>query len=221
MPADGRNQSKSALNPLSGGNDAETRIADAVEIPEAQARLQSYIQPGERILWTGGPDPRRLFGPKDLYLVPFSLMWGGFAIFWEGLVLWGLARGSGTLDFFALWGIPFVLVGQYFIWGRFFVKRWDRKRTVYAVTNQRVLILRGRSLQSMFLNQLPSINQSSRPDGSGSLEFGVNASPFGYGVWADTGMDFFNFGRGALAFHDIPDAAQVYRLISLARTGSS
>ena len=167
-----------------------------MEIAEAQARLQTYIQPGERILWTGQPDPRRLFGLKDLFLVPFSLMWAGFAIFWEGLVLFGMASSSGGPPvFFVFWGIPFVLVGQYFIWGRFLFKRWDRKRTVYAVTNQRVLVLRGRSLQSGFLNQLPNINQSSRGDGSGSLEFGVGAPPFGPGAWADTGMEFFNRGR--------------------------
>jgi hypothetical protein len=193
-----------------------------VEIAEAQARLQSYIQPGERILWTGQPDPRRLFGPKDLFLVPFSLMWGGFAIFWEGLVLFGMASGSdGPPIFFVLWGIPFVLIGQYFIWGRFLFKRWDRKRTIYAVTNQRVLVLRGRSLESLFLNQLPNINQSSRADGSGTLEFGASASPFGPGAWADTGLEFFNRGRGGPAFRDIPDVMRVYRLISDARTGSS
>jgi hypothetical protein len=73
----------------------------------------------------------------------------------------------------------------------------------------------------VFLNQLPNINQSSRADGSGSLEFGASASPFGSGAWADTGMDFFNLGRGAPAFHDIPDVTQVYRLISEARNPST
>ncbi len=106
--------------------------------PEAQLRLQPYLLSGERILWTGQPDPRRLVGGKDAYLIPFSLMWGGGAVFWEAAVLL-----SGAPIFFVLWGIPFVLVGQYLIWGRLLAKRWDKKRTVYAVTSQRVLVVRG------------------------------------------------------------------------------
>jgi hypothetical protein len=192
-----------------------------MENVEDQARLQPYLQGGETVLWTGRPDPRRLLSGKDIFLIPFSLLWGGFAIFWEASVLSFGGGVNGPPIFFVLWGIPFVLVGQYIIWGRFLVKRRYRKQTVYAVTNQRVLILRGRSLQSIFLSQLPPIVQSSRADGTGSLEFGSAGSPFGYGVWANTGMDVFNFGHPALAFYDIPDVTQVYGLITEARTRST
>ena len=188
-----------------------------MEGPEAQARLQPYLQAGERILWTGQPDPHRLFGAKDVFLIPFSLMWGGFAIVWEGSVLLFARDSSGPPIFFVLWGIPFVVVGQFLIWGRFLAKRWDRGRTIYALTDQRVLILRGRSLQSMFLLQLSGITQSSRADGSGSLEFGGSGT-FGYGVWTNTGMDFFSMGRSSFAFYDIQDVTRVYQLINQART---
>jgi len=190
----------------------------AVDDVYAQTRLQSYLQPGEKVLWTGRPDPGRLLSSKDAYLIPFSLMWGGFAIVWEGGVLLTMAGANGAPIFFALWGIPFVVAGQYLIWGRFLVKRWDRRRTVYAVTDQRVLVLRGASLQSMFVSSLPGVTQSARPDGSGSLEFG-SSSPFGSGVWANTGMDLFNMGRTLLAFYDIPNVAQVDRLINESRKG--
>jgi hypothetical protein len=192
-----------------------------VENAEAQSQLQPYLQPGERILWTGQPDARRLFGSKDLYLVPFSLLWGGGTLFWEGGVIWSwLNAPGGAPIFFLFWGIPFVVVGQYLIWGRFIVKRRDRRRTFYAVTNQRVLVLKGRSLQSVFLNQLPSVNQSARADGSGSLEFGPGSGPFGYAIWSDTGMDFFTRGLAPPAFYDIADVNQVHRLIIQARTGA-
>lgn len=180
-----------------------------------QARVQPYLQLGETILWTGRPDPSHLLSRGDAFLIPFSLMWGGFAIVWEAGVI-----GAGAPGFFMLWGIPFVVVGQHFIWGRFVYKRWDRLRTVYALTNQRVLILRGQSLRSVFLNQLPTINQSVRADGSGSLEFG-DPSGYGYGFWGNTGMDFFGAGRTVPAFFDIPDATRVYGLINQGRRGSS
>jgi hypothetical protein len=189
-----------------------------VESPEAQARLQPYLLAGERFLWNGQPDPHRLLSTKDIFLIPFSLMWGGFAIVWEGSVLLFAHGSGGPPIFFVLWGIPFVVVGQFLIWGRFLAKRWDRGRTIYALTDQRVLILKGRSLQSMFLSQLPNITQSSRADGSGSLELGGGSGPIGYGVWANTGMDLFSMGRNPFAFYDIPDVTQVYRLINQART---
>jgi hypothetical protein len=181
-----------------------------------QAQLQRYLQPDEKILWTGRPDPSRLIGRTDGFLIPFSLMWGGFAIVWEGGVVL-----TGAPLFFWLWGIPFVVVGQYFIWGRFVYKRWDRRRTVYALTNQRALILRGGSLASVFLNQLPAIHQSVRADGSGSLEFGGSPGWYGRGSWANTGMDLFAPGTGVPAFYDIPDVAKVDRLVNQARSGRS
>jgi hypothetical protein len=71
----------------------------------------------------------------------------------------------------------------------------------------------------MFSGQLRSITQSSRADGSGSLEFGNGSGLFGYGVWANTGMDLFSMGQRVFAFHDIQDVTKVYRLINQARTG--
>lgn len=188
--------------------DSSTRSSDS-------AQLEPHLLRGERILWTGHPDPHRLVAKADAYLVPFSLMWGGFALFWEGGVL-----ASHAPFFFLIWGIPFVLIGQYFIWGRFIYKRRNRLQTVYAVTDQRILVLRGRTLQSMLLSQMPVLNEVARRDGSGSLEFS-NAPP-GFGYWADTGMDWFGGSRraGLLAFYDIPNVHSVYQLVADARAAT-
>src|SRR5689334_17016914 len=103
--------------------------------------FQPYLFPGERILWTGRPKQGLALSRSDILAIPFSLMWGGFAIFWNFSV-WTDFPDTGTADdwFFKLWGLPFLAAGLYLIVGRFFYDAWIRSRTHYAVTNERVLI---------------------------------------------------------------------------------
>jgi len=185
--------------------------------------FQGDLLSGERVLWTGQPDPTRIFSAGDIFLVPFSLMWGGFAIFWEASVL-GLVfptpRNATPALFMVLWGIPFVLVGLYMIVGQFFVKRWRRRNTTYAVTTQRALIatrIRQRQVQAALLDTIPVINKTVRSDGSGTIVFGN--SNWTTSMYQDSGMDFF--GRASsqpcLVFSDIPHVNMVFDLVSRAR----
>jgi len=109
---------------------------------------------GERMVWSGRPAQGLLFTGRDWLLVPFSLLWGGFAIFWEAGVLgfWETNAKPHPISWFmSLWGIPFIVMGQYFIWGRFAWDAWLKRHTFYAITNRRVLILQeGRKRKTQF-----------------------------------------------------------------------
>ena len=104
-----------------------------------------YLDPGERILWEGRPDTRLfLLRKQDTFLIPFSLVWGGFAIFWNVGVWTG-----GAPFFFSIFGLPFLIVGAYVTIGRFFHDQLRRRGTVYALSTKRAFIARssfGRSL---------------------------------------------------------------------------
>ena len=177
------------------------------------AELEQELVGGEKVLWLGQPDSSRHFDSSDRFLVPFSLLWGGFAIFWEiGVIRAGWVFG-------AIFGIPFVAMGLYITVGRFFVKARAKRRTSYAVTDRRVLsVLRGGQTKAMFLNLVPALNSRIRDDGSGTVIFG-NASWL-QASYGNTGAEFLGRGYDAdvVAFYDIRDARDVVDLVNELRS---
>ena len=178
---------------------------------ENDSVLRLHLSPGERVLWMGQPIGGLRFTASDLLLVPFSLLCGGFAIFWELSVM----RFNAPL-LFRLWGIPFVLIGLYLIVGRFFHDAWRRSRALYALTEQRVIILDGgvqQRMRSLSLRSLPEIAISEEPAGRGTITFGSPTLPFGWFGWfGRSGWP----GTGQLAppaFESIQNARSVHELI--------
>ena len=153
-------------------------------------------------------------------MIPFSLMWGGFAIFWEAgvLGLMGAFHTKGVnpiAGFMALWGIPFVLIGQYLIWGRFLYNSWKKGRSFYAVTNKRVLVVnqaRSRRVVAALLQQLPAIEKSVRGDGIGTITFGL--IPMMYGRRSNQASVDGGLSSPVPTFVDVEDAESVYRIVS-------
>lgn len=161
---------------------------------------------GERILWRGQPAKAIVLRPIDVFLIPFSLFWGGFALFWN-FGVWS----SGAPGDFKLFGIPFLIVGAYVIFGRFLWDAYRLRSLRYFVTDRRVIITRssGGSLQSLDIRRLPALNLSQKADGSGTLTFGEEsfwASRNNLAVWQATSA----MPPRILA---IPDVSRVYNLI--------
>jgi hypothetical protein len=146
-----------------------------------RADLPLRLLDGERIVWSGCPARGVLFTARDWFLIPFSIFWCGFAIFWEATVLRSKAPG-----FFAFWGVPFIVVGLYLTVGRFGFDAWLRRCTQYAVTNRRIVIVRTGAfpkLTSVGLDRLPDLQLTERPDGSGTIRFGPSQPIWGTAAW--------------------------------------
>ena len=155
--------------------------ACSVETPP-ESRLASELEPDERLLWSGRPKQGFVLRGADALLIPFSLLWGGFAIFWEWVALHESPHSRaphGSRIFAPLWGVPFVLVGLYIIFGRFMTDARMRANTTYGITNKRALILTGvvrTTLRGFDLRSLSDVSLSEHRGGTGTITFGSAAS---------------------------------------------
>ena len=144
---------------------------------DAQLRAQSELQSGESIYWTGTADPARAALsalPASLFGIPFA----GFALFWISQALRatnGLSKSHNSFasgfSVFPLFGLPFLFVGLGIVLAPLWAYLKGRS-TVYAVTNQRVMIITGgsnRSVKSLTPVDILGVDHSERPDGSGDI----------------------------------------------------
>jgi len=175
---------------------------------EDQQSISPYLLSTEKILWTGRPPTGILFRKSDAFLIPFSLLWGGFAVFWEYT-----AYNSGAPSFFLLFGGVFVIVGLFMIFGRFIYDMWVRENTVYGLTNERALILAGlfnQSLKALNLKNQSQISLELSSDGQGTITFGT---PGGFGMVINNpswpGMSKMSLPM----FERIHNASEVYKLV--------
>ncbi len=189
-------------------------------MPTANPFLERLLDPGEQILWQGQPKQGVRLQASDAFLIPFSLMWGGFALFWEAGVLGLIHLGNRHQDkpplFMALWGIPFVVIGLYIMVGRFFFDAFQRTRTVYLLTDRRAIIWKNvfsQTVASFDLRSLNNLNLTERGDGSGDIIFG-QPGPF----YAAPGAGWPT-GRNSLVpgFYLLPDARDIFNRVRAAQ----
>jgi hypothetical protein len=178
--------------------------------------FQSELSSSKKLIWNGQPLTGIRLRKQDAFLIPFSLLWGGFAIFWE----WGVINSKAPF-FFRLWGVPFVLIGLYLIFGRFFVDAKPREKIFYGLTNERIIIISGifsRNVRSLNLKTLSEINLDEKPDGSSTIAFGAIYLP--KARWASSGWPGAN-RYAPPSFESIERVKEVYELIRRAQNESS
>jgi len=174
---------------------------------ETTSIVKQELDSREQLLWAGQPRKGLALRASDAMMIPFSLLWGGFAIFWEYSVIHSSAEWFGII-----WGIPFVLVGVYVIFGRFVFDSWQREGTVYGITDQRVIIvseLFSRKTISLDISKLQSVTLQLKADESGTITFNAGAPQSSFTItWGNRRKE-----PEAPAFEMIQDAQKVYLII--------
>jgi hypothetical protein len=168
---------------------------------QSKAVIQRELAAGESLLWSGRPDPVR--SSRAAYgCWVFAVPWTAFSVFWM-LMASGVLSGKLNLPF-ALFGLPFVLVGL----GMLMAPRWayaSAKKTVYAVTNQRLIVMtegRFRSVKSFYADDIGSLERRERPDGTGDLIFAKRA-------WRDSDGDRRYSETGFTGIRDVRSVEQL------------
>ena len=146
-----------------------------LKIPkDLQKKIDKELQLGESIRWVEQPVPR-FFTASSIGSVLFGIPWTSFAIFWmygaSGFQLPNLRDGLQPQHFFALFGVPFVLIGFGMLSSPLWAWQTARK-TVYLVTNKRAISIKSGStaiIRSYVPEQLQDIYRKERSDGTGDV----------------------------------------------------
>lgn len=182
--------------------------------------VNSEIQPGERILWTGRPQPLR-YVMRDMPRILGALGTLGigvvvllvFSQFWNGM---GVGfRISEGFNPFAQFNTMFLLVAVLIILGGVGPAALDylkAGRIVYAITDQRLLIITlpalwwGRSVQSYGQHDLRAVARRMHGDDIGDVVFSSES----YQVRSKYGH---RTRTREVGFFGVPEARRVEQLI--------
>ncbi len=132
---------------------------------EEKELINGELNSGERVVWADKPSLGSEFF-KSFFIYLFAIPWTAFSVFW----MYMASKGSGL---FALFGVPFLLVGIRMFCTPF-IKKIQQKKTIYLITNQRLIIYiygRKTKVKSFQPSQIGNIERHQRADGSGDLIF--------------------------------------------------
>lgn len=112
---------------------------------ELDQRMNQELEGGEIIEWKGMPVPR-FFRAEAMIPFFFAIPWTAFAIFWmcgaAGFKIPDFSQGFSPFMLFPLFGLPFVFIGLAMLSAPIWSYLKDKK-TLYAITDKRVIILTG------------------------------------------------------------------------------
>lgn len=141
---------------------------DADLSPELADRVARELTPDEKLIWAGQPRPD-LMARAAWFLVPFGLVFAGFAVFW--MIMAGVMTGG----LMAPCALPFIAIGLGMVASPVWLRSLARK-TLYALTDRRALVWEPSFWGTTTLRQytaagLGHLTRVERSDGSGDLVF--------------------------------------------------
>lgn len=179
---------------------------------ERREYIAGALEPGEELLWAGGPDPSRLVSRTDWVLIPLSLVLLLFFI--PNLSVTSLAPGFTGVLLLLLYLIG-ILSALYLAAGRMYYKRLTRQCTAYGITNERVLSINtlwGQRMRSTPIRELATVTLL----GAGGTRTVTFTKSRDQSAWGEsTGLPSPSIWRQGTvpALYDIAGAAEAYAIV--------
>ena len=177
---------------------------------------QSYLQPGETLLWEGTPKPGVHGWPKIIGLALFGLPFlvVGVGVFLTGI--WQMINAKGWGDaglgfFFTVFAIPFGGVGALMVFGQFWAAIEAHRRIRYAVSTRCAYI--AKSYRTKTIESYPILRSSAL-----GLEKGRTADTVWFHVQTERDSDG-DRTTTRISFDNIAEGDEVYRLLRSIQTG--
>lgn len=163
--------------------------------------LRSLLQPGENLLWHGAAGQGLRVRSGDLSHSLSGLFILGFAIVWCLMA----AQAGG---FFFVFGLPFLFVGLNQTVLRFFADARRRKNTYYGITDQRVILIDPKAVDTLFYHQLSCLELEPGKNGEGCIYLSPSHVPV-----VRKGREVMARDTHRKGLYHIRDAMRVYGLI--------
>ncbi|MBE6946265.1 MAG: hypothetical protein E7459_09295 [Ruminococcaceae bacterium] len=163
--------------------------------------LQSLLQPGEQLLWHGAPARGIRFRAGDLQSSLMGLFVLGFAVFW----CTGAAQAGGV---FWLFGLLPLSIGLHMSVLRYLTEARSRKNTYYGITNQKIILMEPKAIDTITYAQIPCLELEPGKNGEGCIYLSPARIPT-----VRKGRQVMATDSHRKGLYHIRDAVKVYGLI--------
>ena len=177
------------------------------ELPEPlMQKLRTELRAGEKIVWAAQPIAGQMM-KTSFWLWLFFIPWTLFSLFWTAGAngfQWPDFSHWHMFSFFPLFGLPFIFIGLCGLSTPFWIQN-KAKKTVYAVTNLRLLIgVFGKTIniQAFHPKDVTQIYRLEKPNGSGDLYFLTQH-------WLDSDGDARMLKEGFKAVRDVKNVERI------------
>lgn len=177
--------------------------------PALKKKLTAELNSDEAIVWLGQPHAGRLM-LKGFVLWLFFIPWTAFAVWWMAAAAqFKLPTLHDPATWFALFGLPFVLIGVAGLSAPLWIY-YAARHTVHVVTNRRALTISGVRafrIKGFTREQITHLERLERADGSGDLILAETPTRNGRGIRREGFFAIAEVGAAAAALNRLVAAA--------------